>query len=139
MAKGRLTWKGDIGKPEGQYTTTTVIEVIDAAALATLATALTSHTNCNLAQRTFVDEAIIDDSMPGGNVNVDRYAKIVLRHAANGKIRSFILAGPLAAEVVATPQGERLDPTALTAIATAVSTATGLTLNPVKGVVKQKQ
>lgn len=138
MSDGIITWKGDSGKPEGHYTTTTINGVTDDTALAALATAMAAHSNANVANRIFIKINDDDDSPPGTGENVDRFAKLCFRDTDNGKKRYVKLPCPLPADCEQTPDGERVTASAMGTFASALGVATGKTLAALESPVLQK-
>jgi hypothetical protein len=139
MSQGVITFVGDSGKPEDNKVSMNIDGITSDAALATLATALATHTNCNVASRTFIQEFFDDDTAPGTDENVDRYAEIRMRDTDNGKSRRMGLPCPVPADVEVVDRGERMTPSALGTIVSAVAVATGKNLSGVVGPVLQKE
>lgn len=125
--KGVIMWQGDYGKPEANIVKGIYREVTDAAALDTLATALLAHTDCNVYAKHYNSVTETGSSAPGVDANVDEKAQIVLKDSSNGKIIKFLIPAPVAADFELVGQGERMTSVALTAIVSALNTATGKT------------
>jgi hypothetical protein len=128
MTKGVMVWRGDAGRPNNHYAKSVLESVTDDAALATLITALLTHTLCNCAKRSFNSITGMTDSAPGASANVDRKATIYMRNTSNLHVTSMELPCPVAADCEVIGDGERLKPASGVAIVADIATATGLSL-----------
>ena len=137
--KGVIIYRGDTGNPNNHYAKGQIDSVTDAAALDTLATALATHTNCNISKKSFLSNALGTDAPPGAGANVDVKAIIYFRHPTTLKVHSFTLPAPAAADIEETSDGTRVKATSVSTIVGLINTATGITYSPLYGVVIQKR
>ena len=125
--KGTIVYVGDYGVPEAHKTKGVFRDVTDDTALSTLATALSAYTDANISGRVFSVHTDTGLGAPGASVNMDVKAMVVLRDSDDGSIIKFLIPAPINTIWDAEGQGDRMNDATLTAIATAVSTATGHT------------
>jgi hypothetical protein len=132
--KGVIVFRGDYGNPEGHYSKTIIKGVTDDAKLATLITTLSTHTNCNVSQRSFNAQVFMTDAKPGNDSNVDERNIIYFRHPTTLAVHSVTLPAPPDADWEYKPEGERVTDAAVTAVVTAIATATGIAYQAMYGV-----
>jgi hypothetical protein len=137
--KGVIVWLGDYGVPESHITKNLFREVTDSAALDTLATALSAYTDAVVFTKNFNSVNELGTAAPGVDACMDRKAQITLRDAATGTPLKFLIPAPKASIEEKTGSGDRVNAATMTAIAAAVSAATGKTLTPLHGKIIQKQ
>jgi hypothetical protein len=133
MGLGTLIWRGDAGAPPNHYSKSILRDITSAASLATLATFMLNHSDCNLARRKYQESVTVNDALPGEDIDVDDKGIIYMRNPADEKVRSVTIAGPVADDYTLEPEGYRYTAEALTAIVGAINTATGLSLIPLWG------
>jgi hypothetical protein len=138
--KGVITFRGDLGNPPNNYSRTMIEGVTDAAALATLVSALETHTLCNVAKTSFNAIVAGTDAAPGASANVDNKGTIFMRDPTNLHLVKVSLPAPVDAdfEEISGSLGERYTAAALTAIVTAINTATGNSYTALYGTRTQK-
>lgn len=139
MAKGTLTFKGDIGSPPNHYSKSIIQEVTDETALATLGTALAAHSTCNLAKTSLSASAIVNDTFPANGSNIDKKAIYYFRDPSDLSVHSITLPAPPAADWEEKDEGDRVTAAALASVVTAINTATGKSYTGLYGVVIQKR
>lgn len=138
--KGVITWRGDLGNPDNNYSRSTFEGVTDATAMGVLVTALASHSDCNVAKQSFNSVTSGTDSGPGVGANVDVKGNIFMRDPVTLHLVKASLPAPVDAdfESIAGTQGERYTAAALTAIVGAINTATGKSYVALYGTKTQK-
>jgi hypothetical protein len=138
-SKGVVVFRGDLGNPESHYAKCQIVGVTNAAALATLVTAMAFHTDCNIAKSSFIDIAAGTDSAPGADANVDRKMTAYFRDPTDLSVHSVTIPSPPAANVENTSQGERYKALQVNNLVAAINTATGKSYTALYGVVTQKR
>ena len=137
MGNGIIEWKGDYGRPDGNYSRSKVEGVTTDGALTTLQGVLAEHSRCNVAKRIFLTSTIVNDEAPVSDplANVDIKGVVYYRQANNSHTRRIEIPMPVEDDIVAVPgsPGDRYTQEALIAIVSAIATATGLTLTPLWG------
>lgn len=136
VLKGVITWRGDVGKGRSKYAKSLISDVTADAAMQTLATALTAHTDCNKAKAGFITSTSGTDSAPGANADTGIKATIYFRNEADLRIRSLTIPAPAAADLEVIDTGQRVKPASVTTIVALLATATGLTLTGLYGTVE---
>jgi hypothetical protein len=139
MNKGIIIFRGDYGNPESHYSKSQVAGVTDTAALDALATALGAYTDCNVAKKSFVTLSLGTDSEPSADANVDKKGIAYFRDTADLSVHSVTIPAIKDTLIDDDPQGQRINGATMTAIVSAIATATGKTLVPLYGVVVQKR
>lgn len=129
--KSTIVWHGDRGTSKSPHTARSVINgVTDKAAAVTLAGVLDGFSTCNRGRASVVDYDAGTPEAPGVGANVDEKGTVFMKDTATDstvsvEIPSWDIAGhPLEAS----SEGDRLAAADVTAIAGAISTATGKTL-----------
>jgi len=126
ISKGTIIWRGDAGRPKNHYSVSRIEGVTDDAALNTLITTLSAHSDCNVAKRVFNSITLMTDSAPGADANVKDRALITMRNPANIHVVKYEFAAPKAASVELGEHGDKLTSAAETAIVDAINIALGL-------------
>jgi hypothetical protein len=137
--KGVVIWRGDYGNPKSHYSKSMVSEVTDDAALATMATALAAYSDANYAKRSFLSLTIGTDAAPGASANVDKKAICYFRDPTTLKVHSITIPAPKSSIVEDTDDGDRVTSAGMTAIVSAINTATGKSYTKLYGVVIQSR
>lgn len=137
--KACIIWRGDLGNPKNNYSKSLVDSVTDDTALGTLVTALAAYTDCNSAKRSFLTITGMTDSAPSADANVDRKGIVYFRHPTTLKVHSITIPAPKSTATEDTDLGERMTSAAVSAIVSAINTATGVSYTALHGVVIQKR
>lgn len=135
VQKGIIVFRGTRGSPQSNKVKCSIFGPTDATALGTLAATLATHSKCNAASRSFVDQADIDTSIPASPANTDIKGVVYFRDPDTLRTHSITIPDPVDADVDETQdEGDRLTDTAVSAIVTAINTATGKSYTPLYGV-----
>ncbi|MEE9396113.1 MAG: hypothetical protein V3V31_03780 [Methylococcales bacterium] len=136
VLKGVITWRGDTGRGRSKYARSTIMDVTADAAMQTLATALTSHTDCNKAAAGFITKTSGDDSAPAASADTGLKGTVYFRNEADLRVRSVTFSAPVAADIEDVGYGKAYKAASVTTIVALIATATGLTLTPLYGTVE---
>lgn len=131
--KGVIVFRGDYGRPRSHYSKTTIKGVTADAALGTLATALAAYSDANYAKRSFIVETTATDSAPGSSVSMDTKGVIWLKDTADGSIVTVTIPALKSTAWEIKDSGKRITPAVLTAVQSAINTATGKTYTALYG------
>jgi hypothetical protein len=139
--KAALVWRGITGRPESHASKITIDGVLSAEALATFKTAAEAWSVCKIVQTSFNTFTAYEQYPSDGNV--DRTAVCYFKDVSNGDMVQFTICDPVSmlGENAFTEQltvGERVTYVGMMAVKAALEAATGKTLNPLYGVVTQK-
>lgn len=137
LTKAVVSWRGDTGRPPNNYSKTIIGDVIDEDAMTDLLDELGDHTLCNCAKYSFNSITAIQFAAPNAAANVDRRAVLEFQDTLSMAICNMEIPAPVPADCEQTSEGERIKGTVLTAIATALNTATGHAYVPLWGKVIQ--
>lgn len=133
-----LIWRGNIGLPEENVSRSLVDGVLTYTAQGILFTALSAFTDCAAFEKVYLFHDIVDDTIPGGKVNVDIKGKVYFRDPDTLKIKNFTFPAPKLIYWVNTPAGVRLTDASVIAIVGFINTATGKSYEPLYGTVYQR-
>jgi hypothetical protein len=136
-SKGVVVFRGDSGAPENHYSKAQISDVTDDTALATLATSLAALSDANVAKRSFVELTIVTDAAPGADANVDKKAVAYFRDPTTLHVHSVTIPAIKDTAWENTNEGDRLTAASMTAIVSAINTATGKSYTSLYGVVYQ--
>lgn len=131
--KAVISFRGDYGRPRSNYAKTSVKFVTTDAAAGTLATALATYSDANLAKRSFITETSGTDSAPGSAVSMDTKGVIWLKDTADNSIVTVSIPALKATAWEIKDAGKRITSTVLTAVQSAMNTATGKTYTALYG------
>jgi hypothetical protein len=131
--KGVVVFRGDYGRPRSNYSKTTIKSVTADGALGTLATALATYSDANYAKRSFITETTATDSAPGAAVSMDTKGVIWLKDTADGSIVTVTIPALKTTAWEVKDAGKRITTTVLTAVQSAMNTATGKTYTALYG------
>lgn len=136
---GQLVWTGDTGFPTNHKTFTRVHEVNTVILLRDFALDLKDHSICNFSYRshTRTDSSLVNP--PGVGANVDRKAIIYFRDPDTLEVLHFSYPDPIAADIEETAYGNRIKQSAVIAVVSYLSTATGNSYIPLYGVFTQRR
>lgn len=139
-SKGVITWKGDLGNPDQNYSRSTLENVTDSTAWGTFMAAIAAHSDCNIAKHSYNAVTAGTDTPPGVAANVDKKGTIYMRNPTNLHLVKFSIPAPKAADVESIPgtKGERYTAVALAAIVGDINTACGTSYTALYGTVTQK-
>lgn len=134
--RGVIVWYGDRGTGKSPHRSKSVLNgVIGLTELVTLATGLAAYTDCTRGKASVTDFDSGSTAAPGADINVDERAVIYMKNTATDSVIPLTLAGwdTTTYPLVASAEGDRINPTDVAAITALVATATGKTLTGMYG------
>lgn len=136
---GQITWQGDSGFPTGNMSITRVNDITTTTLLKDFAIALKNHSLCNFAWRHHIRTDPRVPLPPGVGANVDEKAIIYFRDPDTLEVLHFGYPAPIAADKETTPYGDRIKQSSVTTLVGYLSTAVGITYEPLYGVFVQRR
>lgn len=133
-----MFFKGDAGLPEAHQTKVTVRNVTGSEAVGTLQTALLALSDCANAGYSFSEQALEDVAAPGADANVDSKLVCYFKDTDTGTILTVGIPAPTSAAYELTSQGQRATTATMSAVKSALETATGKTLASLYGKLRTK-
>jgi hypothetical protein len=136
VLKGTITWRGDTGKGKSKYARSLIMAVTADAAMQTLATALTAHTDCNKAAASWISKTSGTDEAPAAGADTGLKGTIYFRDEADLSVHSMSIPAPIAADIEDVGFGKVYKAASVVTIVAFIATATGLTLTALYGTVE---
>ncbi len=130
------TWRGDTGKGKTKYAKSLIMGVSTDAAAQTLAAALASHTDCNLAKTGFIENTLGTDTPPGASADTGKKGTVYFRDSADLSVHSVTIPAPAAADIENVGFGDVYKAASVATITALIATATGKTLTGLFGTVE---
>lgn len=137
--KAVITWRGDFGNPDTNYTKTIIKGVTSEQAFITLLGVLDGYSLANVARRSYNAIAEVQDAAPDADADMDAKLIVVMKDTVADSILKMNIPAPIMANFTNEGQGLRLDVTELATIVGAVATATGKTLTGLYGYYDHKK
>ncbi len=138
LKTGSLLWTGDTGLPRGHQSRSDTGLIVGAAALATFATMIETHSLCNASFSYLIYTYDVTAGAPGAGANVDKKGMVYFRDPDTLEVLHFIFPDPIAADLEMTAWGKRIKSSAVTTIVALISTLSGIAYIPLYGTFMQR-